>query len=133
MFLGYRVMFIGLRKSLGKLRAKGYVSISIIFQRPRFIAHRKTLNVIPNSYSSSNKLLLSHINTSAESSPNGVPEVLILFNLYKYNPGEFLKRFHARRTRDRSRKRRSSALLVELVESMVKEKFYKKTINIDME
>ena len=97
------------------------------------MARGKILNAIPDGYLSSNKLLLSHINTSIESSPDGVPEVLVLFNPHEYNPGEFLKRFRARRTRDRSHERRSSALLVELVESMVKEKFYKKTIDIDIE
>ena len=132
MFLGYRVIFIRPRKSLSKLRAKGYISISIMFRQPRFIACKKILNAIPDSYSSSDKLLLSYIDTSTKSSPDKVLEVLALFDLHKYNPGKFLKQFRARRTRDRSYKRRSSALLIELVESIVKEKFYKKTININI-
>ena len=132
MFLGYRVIFIRPRKSLSKLRAKGYISISIMFRQPRFIACKKILNAIPDSYSSSDKLLLSYIDTSTKSSPDKVLEVLALFDLHKYNLSEFLKRFCAKRTRDKSRKRRSSALLVKLIKFIIKEKFYKKTINIDI-
>jgi len=72
-------------------------------------------NAASHGYSTSDELLPGHIDSAEESSPDGFPEALALFDPYEYNPGEFLKRFRARRTRDRSRERRS-------VESVVEEK-----------
>jgi hypothetical protein len=92
------------------------------------MSHGKTLNTGSDSYSSSNKPLLRYTNISKESSPSGFPKALVSFNPHNYNPSELLKRFHTRRSRDRSYKRRSSALLVE---SIVKEKSYKEIINIE--
>jgi len=90
---------------------------------------RKALNVASDGYSTSDKLLPGHIDSTEESSPDGFPEALALFDPYVYNPGEFLKRFRAaRRTRDRSRERRSCALSIE---SVVEEKSYKETVNIE--
>jgi len=106
-------MFVGPRKSYGRLRAKGYFVIGIMLRWPRFMSRGKTLNTGSDSYSSFNWLLPSYIDTSEESSLDGLPEALASFDLYKYSPGEFLKRFCARRSRDRSRERRSGASLVE--------------------
>jgi hypothetical protein len=88
----------------------------------------KTLNARSNGYSSLNKLLLRYANTSEENSPDGFPEALASFNPYNYNLSELLKRFYARRSCDKSRKRRSNALLVE---SIVEEKSYKETANME--
>ena len=74
------------------------------------------------------KLLLRYANTSEESSPDRFPEALASFDSHNYNLSELLKRFCARRSRDRSRERRSSALLVE---SIVEEKSYKETANME--
>jgi len=77
-----------------------------------------------------NKLFLSYINTSEESSLNKFPEALALFDLYKYNPREFIKRFYTKRACDKSCKRQSGALLVEFIKFIIKEKFCKKIIDI---
>ena len=92
------------------------------------MSHRKTSNVVSDSYLSSNKLFLSYTNMSKESSPDRLPKVLASFDLYKYNPSKLLKRFCARRSCDRSHKRQSSALSVE---SVIKEKSYEETTNIE--
>jgi hypothetical protein len=65
----------------------------------------KTLNARFNSYSSSNELLLRYINTFKESNPDKFLKALASFNLHDYNPGELLKRFHAKRSRNKSRER----------------------------
>jgi histidinol phosphatase-like PHP family hydrolase len=67
--------------------------------------HGKIINIICDGHSFINELLLSYTNTFKESSLNGLPEVLALFDLYKYALSEFLKRFRARRSRDGSYKR----------------------------
>ena len=121
-------MFIGPRKSHGRLRAKGYCSISIILRRPRFISRGKTSNAGSNGYSSSDEPLPRYTDMSEESSPDGFPEALASFDPYDYNPGELLKRFRTRRSRDRSRERRSGILLVE---SVVEEKSYEETANME--
>jgi hypothetical protein len=88
----------------------------------------KTLNARSDGYSSSDKPLLRYTNTSEESSPDGFPEALASFNPHNYNPSKLLKRFRAKRSRNRSCKRRSGALLVEFV---VEEKSYKEIANIE--
>lgn len=131
MFLGSKIIFIRPRKSQGKPKAKGYINISIIFRRRRFITHGKNLNVISDGHLSSDKFFSNYINISEKNSPDGVPKVLILLDLYEYNPGKFLKQFCAKKTRDKSYKKRSGILLIESVESVIKETFYKKTTNIE--
>jgi hypothetical protein len=92
------------------------------------MSHGKTLNAGSDGHSSSNEPLPRYTDTSEESSPNGFPEALASFNPHDYNPGELLKQFRARRSRDRSRERRSGALLVE---SMVEEKSHEETANME--
>jgi hypothetical protein len=121
-------MFIRLRKSYDRPKAKVYYSVGIMLLQLRFMSRQKTLNTESDGYSSSNKLLPSYTDTFKESSPNKLPEVLVSFDPHKYNPSELLKRFRARRSCDRSYKRQSSALLVK---SVIKEKSYKETANIE--
>jgi hypothetical protein len=126
MWLRYRIIFIKPRKSNRRLRAKGYYKVNITFKRLRFISYKKIANIIYNRHSFINKLLLSYINTFKESSLNGLPKVLALFDLYKYALSEFLKRFRAKRSYNRSYKRQSGALLAESIIEFYNEK----TINM---
>ena len=91
----------------------------------------KASNAVSDGHSSSDELLPSYTNTSEESSPDGLPEVLASFDPHDYNPGELLKRFRARRSRDRSRERRSGAPSVESVESVMEEKSHEETANME--
>jgi hypothetical protein len=115
MWLGCGIIFIGPRKSNRRLRAKGYYRVSVTFKRLRFIFHRKIANIVYDGHSFINELLLSYTNTFKERSLDGLPEVLALFDPHKYAPGEFLKRFRAKRSRDGSRERQSGALLAESI------------------
>jgi hypothetical protein len=127
MFLSYKIIFVRLRKSYSKLRAKRYYSISIILQWPRFISHEKTLNARSNGHLSLNKLLLRYTNTSKESSLDGFLKALISFDLYNYNLSKLLKQFRVKKSCNKSYKRQSGTLLVK---SIIKEKSYKETTNI---
>jgi hypothetical protein len=122
MWLRCGIIFIRLRKSNGRLKAKGYYKVSVTFKRLRFMSYRKIANIIYNRHSFINELLLSYTNTFKESSLDGLPEVLALFNLHKYAPGEFLKRFRARRSCNGSRERQSGALLAESIVEFYNEK-----------
>jgi hypothetical protein len=102
-------MFVGPRKSDGRPRAKGYCGVGVTFKRPRFMSHGKTANIVCDGHSSTDELLPSYTDTFEESSLDGLPEVLASFDPHEYAPGEFLKRFRARRSRDGSRERRSGA------------------------
>jgi hypothetical protein len=119
-------MFIRLRKSNRRLKAKGYYRVNITFKWLRFISYKKIINIIYNRHSFINKLLLSYINTFKESSLNGLLKVLALFNLHEYALGEFLKRFYAKRSCNGFYKRQSGALLAE----SIIEFYNKKIINI---
>jgi hypothetical protein len=88
----------------------------------------KTSNAGSDGHSSSDELLPRYTDTSEESSPDGFPEALASFDPHDYNPGELLKRFRARRSRDRSRERRSGA---PSVESIVEEKSHEETANME--
>jgi hypothetical protein len=126
MWLRCGIIFIRLRKSNRRLRAKGYYKVSVTFKRLRFISHGKIANIICDKHSFIDKLLPSYTNTFKESSLNGLPKVLASFNLYKYALSEFFKRFYAKRSRDGSCKRQLSALLAEFIIEFYNEK----TINI---
>jgi hypothetical protein len=63
-----------------------------------------------------------------ESSPDRFPEAFASFDLYNYNFSKLLKRFYIKRSRDKSRKRRSGALLVKFI---IEEKSYKEITNIE--
>jgi hypothetical protein len=81
----------------------------------------KILKAASNGHSSSEELLPSCINS--ESSLNRLPSALTSFDPHEFNPGELLQRFRARRSRNRSHERRSSAPSVESVEPVMEEKF----------
>jgi hypothetical protein len=89
----------------------------------------KMLSAAPDGHSFSEELLPSY--TDSESSPDGLPEALASFDPHEFKPAELLKRFHARRSRDRSRERRSGAPSVESVESVMEEKSHEETANME--
>ena len=74
MFIGYRVIIIGLERRKDKLRGKGYISISFIIQRPKFMRYRELKAIYNNS--SFNTLLLSHLNTLKGSKLDWLPKKL---------------------------------------------------------
>ena len=84
MFLGLGIIAIGPRRSRNRLGAKALYNISIKLQLPRFISHKKKINIASNSYSSSKDLLLSYVNT--KSNCDGLPKVLVSFNPHKFKP-----------------------------------------------
>jgi hypothetical protein len=120
-------MVVGPRKSHSRPGAKAYCGVSMKLRRPRFMSRAKTLSAASDGHSSSEELLPSY----TESSPDGLPEALASFDPHEFKPGELLKRFRARRSRDRSRERRSGAPSVESMESVIEEKSHKETANME--
>jgi hypothetical protein len=90
----------------------------------------KKSNARFDGHSSSDELLPSYIDTSEESSLDRLPETVASFDPHEFNPGELLKRFRARRSRDRSRERRSGA---PSVESLLEEKRHGGSETVDKE
>ena len=90
----------------------------------------KTSSAVSDGYSSSDELLPIYIDTSEKISPDGLPESLASFDPQELKPGEFLKRFRARRSRDKARERRSGA---PSVESVMEEKSHEGSEAMDKE
>jgi hypothetical protein len=110
---------VGPRKSNGRPRAKGYCGVGMMLRQPKFMSRGKTSSAVSDGHSSSDELIPIYIDTSEKSSLDGLPESLASFDPHKFKPGEFLKRFRARRYCDKARETRSGA---PSVESVIEEK-----------
>jgi hypothetical protein len=124
-FLGCRLIAVGPRRSNGRPRAKGHYSVSIIFQKPKWISRQKILSRASNKHSSNNAPL-DYISLLSEHRFEGLPKIAASFNPHEFNLGKLVKRFRKRRAVKRSHEKQSNTLLPEAV---IKEKFYKDSIN----
>ena len=76
MFVGYKVMIVGLERREDKLRGKGYIGIGFTIRRPKFMRRKETLKAISHNNSSFNTLFLSRFNTLKRSKLDWLPEKL---------------------------------------------------------
>jgi hypothetical protein len=60
MFIGYKIIIIGLEQREDRPRGKGYINISFIVRQLKFICRKETLKAISHNNSSFNILLLSN-------------------------------------------------------------------------
>jgi hypothetical protein len=93
MFLGCGIMVVGPRRSDGRPRAKGFCGVGMKFWKPKWMSRRKTLNVASSDHSSSDEIPPSY--APGESGSEGLPEIVASY------PGELLKRYQERRSRER--------------------------------
>jgi hypothetical protein len=125
MFLGCGMMVVGPRRSDGRPRGKGYCGIGTMLRLPKWMSRAKKLNAASNDQSSERDPLY-YADASSECSSEGLPEMIASFDPHEINRYEFLKRFRARRSHEKSldkkaRGRRSGA---PSLESVVDEKFH---------
>lgn len=92
-------MVVGPRRSNGRPRAKGFCGVRMNFRKPKWISRRKALRVPSGDHSSYDEVPPSY--ASSESGFEGLPEIIASFNPDEFNPGDLLKRYHERRSRER--------------------------------
>ena len=102
-------MAVGPRRSDGRPRAKGFCGVGMEVWKPKWMSRGKTLNAASGHHSSYDEIPPSY--ASGESGFEGLPEIVASY------PGELLKRYQERR----SRERRSCA---PSPESVVKEEYH---------
>jgi hypothetical protein len=110
MFLGCGIMVVGPRRSDGRPRAKGFCGVGMEVWKPKWMSRRKTLNAASNDHSSYDEVPPSYASGEGRFE-DYMPGIVASY------PGELLKRYQERR----SRERRSGA---PSPESVVKEEYH---------
>jgi hypothetical protein len=114
MFLGCGIMAVGPRRSDGRPRAKGFCGVGMEVWKPKWMSRRKTLNAASDDHSSYDK------DASDENGREDLPKIIASY------PGELLKRYQDKR----SRERRSGA---PSPESVVEKEYYEDSVTTKKE
>ena len=112
-------MVVGPRRSDGRPRAKGFCGVGMEVWKPKWMSRRKTLNAASDDCPSYGEVPPSH--ASGESGfEDYLPEIVASY------PGELLKRYQDKR----SRERRSGA---PSPESVVEKEYYEDSVTMKKE